>query len=514
MTEIRSDRQWRREVRRRDGDACRVCGETINLHAHHIRPRSIYPDLALVLDNGITLCGNHHARLTGREESTNLRAIIPDAPTAEQLTRLHSIFCDYLYPQLISDDPDTRNNAVFQLFSQLQLYPDSLNQFLPIIRCFLNRENESDTGLAEQMVVEFLRHSSSEAASQMVVEYERRIEAERHRRDAEPDEITELSRLADAGDVATECYIRGWCYANGRGVIQNDEQAVEWYRRAAEQGHAIAQYDLSWMYQHGRGVSQNSSEAAQWCRRAAEQGYADAQNTLGWRYQYVRGVGAQNYDEAIRWYRRAAEQGHADAQANLRVLSARGGAPTLRSEQINTDDVQAVRLDYRSTPTEEINFDGRHTISRGFGRHNVRTFLHYQRAAQQGDTTAMNNIGVMYANGRGVDQDYDEAIIWFSNAARQGNATARTNLCIVYNHLGWMYAKGVGVEQDYGQAFDWFTKAAEQGHAETQYNLGVMYVNGDHVVQDDVQAVRWFSKAAEQGDIEAQSALRRFGNIR
>ena len=511
MLEIRSDQQWKREIKQRDGDACRACGETIPLHAHHIKPRSKYPELALELDNGITLCGNCHARLTGREESTNLRAIIPDTQTADQLTRLHGIFCDSLYPQLISDD--TRNDAVFQLFSHLQIYPDSLNQFLPIIRCFLNRENRTDTGVAEQMVVEFLKHSSSEAASQVVIEYERRITTERHNRHAESDEITELRRRAESGDTAAECYICGWCYANGRGVIQNDEKAIEWYQKAAEQGHAIAQYDLSWMHQHGRGVSPNSSEAFKWCRKAAEQGYADAQNTLGWRYQYVKGVGAQNYEEAIKWYEKAAEQGHANAQANLRVLSARGGAPALRSEQINTDDVQVVRLDYRSTPTEEINFDGRHTISRGFGQHNVRTFLHYQRAAQQGDTTAMNNIGVMYANGRGVDQDYDEAIIWFSDAARQGNATARTNLCIVYNHLGWMYAKGIDVEQDYGQAFDWFTKAAEQGHAEAQYNLGVMYANGDHVVQDDVQAVKWFSKAAEQGDIEAQSALRRFGNV-
>ena len=269
----------------------------------------------------------------------------------------------------------------------------------------------------------------------MVIECEERLAAERHRRDAEPDEVTALRLLAEGGDAAAECYICGWRYANGRGVIQDDEKAVEWYQKAAEQGHAIAQYDLSWMYQHGRGVSPNSSEALKWCRKAAEQGYADAQNTLGWRFQYVRGVNVQNYVEAIRWYRTAAEQGHADAQHRLSELSARFSAPPTRSEQINTDDGQAARLDYRSTPTEEINFDGTHTISRGFGRHNVRTFLHYQRAAQQGDTTAMNNIGVMYENGRGVDQDYDEAIIWFTNAARQGNATARTNLCIVYNHL-------------------------------------------------------------------------------
>ena len=54
MTEIRSDEQWKREVKKRDG-CCRLCGETINRHAHHIKPRSKYPELEWELDNGITL---------------------------------------------------------------------------------------------------------------------------------------------------------------------------------------------------------------------------------------------------------------------------------------------------------------------------------------------------------------------------------------------------------------------------------------------------------------------------
>ena len=49
----------------------------------------------------------------------------------------------------------------------------------------------------------------------------------------------------------------GWMYANGRGVAQDDEQAVFWYRKAAEQGNAIAQFNLGKMYENGHGVEQD-----------------------------------------------------------------------------------------------------------------------------------------------------------------------------------------------------------------------------------------------------------------
>ena len=58
MQEITSDQQWTRKGQKSAMEMpCRACGETIPLHAHHIKPRSTYPELALKLDNGITLCG-------------------------------------------------------------------------------------------------------------------------------------------------------------------------------------------------------------------------------------------------------------------------------------------------------------------------------------------------------------------------------------------------------------------------------------------------------------------------
>ena len=163
--------QWKRKVKQRDENACRVCGVNLNLHIHHIRPLDTYPDFAIEPDNGITLCGNHHTALRGKEESTNLTTILSDEQTAEQLKRLNDKFCAYLLSK--SDDPDERNKVAFQLLGQLQIYPDSFDQFLPLIQRFLNWENGADEGLAEQMVVEFLSNQG-ERALQVVHEYEKK----------------------------------------------------------------------------------------------------------------------------------------------------------------------------------------------------------------------------------------------------------------------------------------------------------------------------------------------------
>ena len=53
-------------------------------------------------------------------------------------------------------------------------------------------------------------------------------------------------------------------------MAQNDAEAVRWYRKAAEQGDAAAQFNLGSMYDDGRGVAQSSSEAFKWYRKAAD----------------------------------------------------------------------------------------------------------------------------------------------------------------------------------------------------------------------------------------------------
>ena len=105
-------------------------------------------------------------------------------------------------------------------------------------------------------------------------------------------------------------------YAEGRGVTQDHAQALEWYRRAAAQGHAGAQNGLGIAYALGQGVTRDDAEAVRWYRRAAEQEDAAAQVNLASAYAGGRGV-PRDDAEAVRWYRRAAEHGNASAQVAL-----------------------------------------------------------------------------------------------------------------------------------------------------------------------------------------------------
>ena len=63
----------------------------------------------------------------------------------------------------------------------------------------------------------------------------------------------------------------GVMYSRGRGVRKDDSEAVRWYRRAAEQGHALGQFNLGNMYRDGRGVARDYQAAVTWFRRAADQ---------------------------------------------------------------------------------------------------------------------------------------------------------------------------------------------------------------------------------------------------
>ena len=161
MNDIRRSieyRQWKDRVKDRDGNACRRCSYNNNLHVHHIKPLERYPEFALVLDNGLTLCGNCHSELRGREETENLRLFLHNDPKIDQqLLLIEGRFSDYLERQLRSSTAGTRDSAVSELCSHLDVYPDSLREFVPHLEYIADSENWSDNSHHTQQAIRWLR---------------------------------------------------------------------------------------------------------------------------------------------------------------------------------------------------------------------------------------------------------------------------------------------------------------------------------------------------------------------
>eukprot|EP00729_Bicosta_minor_P032524 gene32524-biopygen24271 len=146
----------------------------------------------------------------------------------------------------------------------------------------------------------------------------------------------------------------------------------------------------------------------------------------------------------------------------------------------------------RHTPVAQNDLGAMYNNGNGVEQDHVEAVKLYRKSAEAGDAGAQHNLGVAYYNGEGVQQDHGEAAKWYRKSAEAGDAAAQYN-------LGSMYRVGEGVEQSFAGAGKWFRKSAEAGFAMAQNNLGAMYCNGEGVEQDFSTAVRWTQLAAAQG---------------
>lgn len=158
--------------------------------------------------------------------------------------------------------------------------------------------------------------------------------------------------------------------------------------------------------------------------------------------------------------------------------------------------------------------------------------------AEDGNTSAQVNMGVMYFQGLGVPRDYEEAVKWYKMAALKGHAEAEYNLGVAYEQgrgerqdqreaLRWyrqsaergyvpaqmmlarMYYEGQGVAVNHAEAARWYRQASYRGFPIAQYMLGTMYATGQGVAKDLIQAHMWLSLSASQsGDATGQNTLR------
>jgi localization factor PodJL len=157
------------------------------------------------------------------------------------------------------------------------------------------------------------------------------------------------------------------------------------------------------------------------------------------------------------------------------------GGPVLRSAALKGDPTAAYEVGVRFAEGKGVapNFD--------------EAAKWYDRAAQAGVVPAIFRLGTFYEKGMGVKKDVDIARRYYLQAADRGNAKAMHNLAV-------LDADGGGKGANYQSASQWFRKAADRGVADSQFNLGILYARGIGVEQNLAESFKWFSLAAAQGD--------------
>ncbi len=133
---------------------------------------------------------------------------------------------------------------------------------------------------------------------------------------------------------------------------------------------------------------------------------------------------------------------------------------------------------------------------RGIKQDFKQALFWYQRAANKGLAIAQYRLGTLYERGLGTPADTAKAKSWYKRSADQGNVKAMHNMAVL--------SAGNGQSApDYQSASKWFKEAADRGLADSQFNLGVLYENGLGVDKDARQAYVWFALASRGGDQEA-----------
>lgn len=226
--------------------------------------------------------------------------------------------------------------------------------------------------------------------------------------------------------VAKAQLLLGLMYSDGLGVKRNNAEALKWFRKAGEQDHISAFYNLYEMYRCGKGVKKDNSEAVKWLRKAGEQGDYFALMELVDIYRKGRRVKKDN-TEVLKWLRKAAEQGHDFGLQELGLMYFEGNG-------VQQDYVEAAKW--------------------------------FRKAIKDGSGDSHYKLGLMYLEGLGVRQDDTEAAKLFCKGAELGDSECRKAFIDLFK-------KGLDLREDECELVKLFHRAIEEGDTELQCELGL-----------------------------------------
>jgi TPR repeat protein len=331
----------------------------------------------------------------------------------------------------------------------------------------------------------------------------------------------------------------------------NPGRALEFFQQSADKGNVEGMHWVGLMYEEGKGVAQDGTTAAQWFKRAADQGHAPSMNHYG---NLLR---KDQPAEALVWHLKAAEAGEPFAMENA------GGA---YYEGIGTEKDLVKAAEWYRKAAEQgrsgnamLQWGYMLSTGQGVAQDVTKALAMYLAAARLGESAAMYNIGDYYRVGKGGMKILSAARFWYLRAAMSGDAdgeewfakladvasespegaallaeserlraAAKTNaefaaakvkafpLVMQAAELGHLpaiatlvnaYQYAEGTEKDPAKARDWALIAAEMGHNSDQNIVAQMMLKGIGGPRNTQGARFWFEKAALGGNSLAMSFL-------
>lgn len=305
-----------------------------------------------------------------------------------------------------------------------------------------------------------------------------------------------LEHASNAGNSFEAAYQLGKAYLSGHGVDRDAAKGETWLARAADGKHVAAAYMLG---EHGRNKG-DATLALRYLEAAAELGHGKAMLDLATAYE-SGGLIGEDLDKAKRWATKAATANVAGAtdlknrigakersrQEAIAAAARRNAAPVAQMgnyrqpayRQVATnrgaqaDQVAVLRQQLQQVTQmlnqltgeevgatqefdlpvampgvdEDLNPNQRGLDAYARGRYE-EAYRHFTRASRKGDADAMNNLGLMLLQGKGVASDPVKAMAQFRASAEQGHVTAAAN-------IAYMYRYGAGVRQDLARATVW-----------------------------------------------------------
>jgi hypothetical protein len=316
----------------------------------------------------------------------------------------------------------------------------------------------------------------------------------------------------------------GWMHGNGRaGGGENGEKASEMYLKAAQRGNDVSQNNIAMRLFDGSGIEQDKEKAFMWHKRSAENDNGRGQYFLALRYDTGEGT-EPNLEKAVYWYKRAAENDHrAEYERSKRdyVYGAqmRLAQIYIEGRGVKRDLNQAIYWMARTTEYEsDAAVNSFHVHETAIAKRAVEEYQPLKKyleegwpasprnlrdiidAANNGDSQAQYEAGALHILGiGGVAKNDVGAMGWITKAANQGHAGA------LY-YLGICNEEGRGMESNPTQAKELYRKAAEQGHAGASNNLGALA----EITGDSPEVVmKHYQKAAAGGSVNGSYNLAR-----